>query len=84
MPDKEPPEVEAYQSRQYDKVKQAQAARQASTASVGVDLMNAYNRGRTDPGEMAVLGHETMTGYEFCVERDGVTYIVEVHRDLGS
>ena len=79
-----PPEVESHQARQYAKTKQAEAARAVRTAAVGVDLMNAYNHGKTDPGQMAVLGHDTMTGFEFCVERDGVTYIVEVHRDLGS
>jgi len=82
MPDS--PEVEAYQARKKAALERARAARAAATASVGVDLMKAYNRALTDPSQMAAMGHDTSTGYEFCIERDGVTYIVEVHRDLGS
>jgi hypothetical protein len=46
--------------------------------------MNRWNAGRTDPAQMAVMGHDTATGYEFCIERDGVTYTVTVARDLDS
>ena len=53
-------------------------------AHVGVDLINAYNTGRTDPSMMAVLGHDTMSGYQFSIQKNGVTYRVEVTRDMAD
>lgn len=64
--------------------KRAQDARNATTASIGRDLMDAWNRDKTDPSLMAVVGHDSTFGFEFCIERDGVTYTVEIRRDLGS
>jgi len=64
--------------------REAEAARVASTAGIGVELMRAWNRGKTDPSNLALMGHDTSTGYEFCIERDGVTYVCTVTRDLGS
>lgn len=64
--------------------KAAQAARTATTAAIGAELMNAFNRDKTDPSAMSELGHETSTGFEFCIERDGVVYTVTVTRDLDT
>jgi len=64
--------------------KKAEAARIAVTADIGTELMVAFNRDKRDPSLMAELGHETSTGFEFCIERDGVVYIVTVTRDLDS
>lgn len=50
-------------------------------AQIGVELMNTFNRDKTDPTEMAMCGHDTMTGYEFNVERGGAVYTVSVRRD---
>jgi hypothetical protein len=60
----------------------AVASRQGLIERVGADLMNAWNRGRTDPSDMAMLGHDTAAGYEFCIERDGAIIIVSLARDL--
>lgn len=67
----------------------ADRAQREGCARVGLDLMNAYNHAQKDPSQMAVMGHEigsasklVTAGYEFCVERDGVTYVVQVGRDL--
>ena len=46
----------------------ADQARQGRLEQAGVDLMNAYNRGRTDPSHMAVNGHDTAPGYEFFID----------------
>lgn len=51
-------------------------------ASIGRDLMNGYNQDRTDPSGMAVLGHDTATGYEFALDRGGRTAVVEIRWDL--
>jgi hypothetical protein len=59
----------------------ADAANKARIAKVGVDLMNAYNRGKTDPSDMATLGHDTMTGYEFYIEEDGLVIKIDLTRD---
>lgn len=64
--------------------KKAQAVRVAAIAAIGVELMNAWNRNKTDPSDMAVMGHDTSTGFEFVIERNGVTYNVDVRRDLDS
>lgn len=53
----------------------------ALLAAIGRDLMNGYNRGRTDPSGMAVLGHDTTFGYEFALDRDGRTAVVEIRWD---
>jgi hypothetical protein len=53
-------------------------------ADVGKRLMQRYNRDLTDPTVMAVVGHDTTFGYQFFVQEDGVTYIVEVRRDMGD
>lgn len=46
--------------------------------------MDRFNRGVTDPSLMAELGHSTTTGFEFCIERDGVTHTITVTRDWDS
>lgn len=48
-------------------VQAADTARRGRLERVGVDLMNAYNQGRTNPAWMAVNGHDTITGYEFLI-----------------
>jgi hypothetical protein len=60
----------------------ADAASHAVLASIGTDLMNAYNHGKTDPSDMAVMGHDSSRGYEFCIERGGRTAVVSVAWDL--
>ena len=50
-------------------------------AQIGVELMNSFNHGKTDPSEMAMCGHDTMTGYEFNIERNGAVYTIAVRRD---
>lgn len=55
--------------------------RAAVMAEIGTELMNAFNHGKTDPSDMAMLGHDTATGFEFCIERNGATYTVSVSRD---
>lgn len=55
--------------------------RTAKLAALGVELMNSFNAGKTDPSLMAVCGHDTVTGYRFYVERDGETYAVSVNYD---
>lgn len=72
------------QDRRSEAGKRADSANAHAIRQLGVDLMNAFNRGKTDPSEMAVLGHDTMTGYEFCVERNGVVYVVSVGRDWAT
>lgn len=62
--------------------KKADEVNRAALASIGRDLMNGYNRDRTDPSGMAVLGHDTTTGYEFVVEREGRTAVVQIRWDL--
>lgn len=69
--------------REEDK-KKADQAQAASTERVGVDLIVGYNRGKTDPSQLASYGHANGTGYEFSLERDGVTFTVQVRRDLGD
>jgi hypothetical protein len=64
--------------------KRAQSARKATTAAIGAELINAFNQGWTDPSDMAGHGHETSTGFEFHLERDGVTYTIAVSRDMGT
>lgn len=61
--------------------KAAQAKRNAVTAGIGTELMNAFNRDKTDPSGKAELGHETSTGFEFNIERDGVVYTITITRD---
>lgn len=48
--------------------------RSAKIAGVAVEMMNRWNQGKTNPSDMAVCGHDTSTGYEFFVERDGEIY----------
>lgn len=67
--------------REQDKAR-ADAARAAKLAQVGVELMNAYNHGKKDPSDMAVLGHDTTTGYEFYIEPGGDTVKVSITYDL--
>lgn len=67
--------------KRHDKEVAADAASQAVLARIGADLMTAYNWGRTDPSAMAVLGHDTARGWEFCIERGGRTAVVEVRWD---
>lgn len=62
----------------------AQEARRGAIAAIGAELMNRWNAGRADPSQLAVTGHDTATGFGFCLERDGVTYTVAVTRDLGE
>lgn len=64
-----------------DKARKADAARQGVIHDIGVELMNSFNRGKTDPSVMAMLGHDTMTGYEFTIERGGAVHTVTVTRD---
>lgn len=66
--------------REGDK-KKADQAQAASTERVGVDLIVGYNHGKTDPSQLASYGHSVGTGYEFALERDGVTFVVSVRRD---
>lgn len=51
-----------------EEARRADEAKRASLEQVGVDLMNAYNQGRTNPAWMAVNGHDTTTGYEFLID----------------
>ena len=67
--------------RRSEAAKRADSANAHAIAQLGTDLMNAFNHGKTDPSDMAILGHDTATGYEFCVERNGVVFIVSVARD---
>lgn len=64
--------------------RRADQAKQARIAKIGVDLMNSYNRGKTDPSDMATHGHDTMTGFEFYIERDGFVTRVALSRDLDT
>jgi len=66
--------------REEDK-RRADRAQAASTERVGVDLIVGYNHGKTDPGQLASYGHSVGTGYEFALERDGVSFTVSVKRD---
>jgi hypothetical protein len=59
-------------------------ARAAATEEIGKTLMDRYNRGLTDPSVMAVMGHSTATGYEFCIDRNGVEHTVTVTRSPNS
>ncbi len=67
-----------------DAARRADDARAAATETIGKELMVCFNRGKTDPSDMAELGHSTTTGFEFCIERDGVVHTVTVTRDLDS
>jgi hypothetical protein len=67
-----------------DAARRADDARAAATEQVGKTLMDRYNRDLRDPSVMAVLGHSTMTGYEFFIEENGVVHTVTVSRDLDS
>lgn len=62
----------------------ARRAQAAGIAKIGRELIDAFNRDKTDPSVMAVCGHDTMTGYEFSIERGGVAYTVTVTRDLDT
>lgn len=62
-------------------IEEVRAARAAVMAQIGTELMNAFNHGKTDPSEMAMCGHDTMTGYEFNIERNGAVYTIAVRRD---
>ena len=64
--------------------KRANTARAAATADVAKEVMNAYNRTKKNPGDMACLGHDTARGFEFALERDGVVYTFTVSRDLAT
>lgn len=64
--------------------RRADSAQAASTERVGVELIVGYNRGKTDPSQLASYGHSVGTGYEFALESDGVTFTVQVKRDLGD
>lgn len=70
--------------RKADAEKRADQANAHAIHQLGVDLMNTFNHGKTDPSDMAVLGHDSMTGYEFCVERSGVVYVISVGRDWAT
>ena len=67
-----------------DAWERAKAAQAAGIARVGRELIEAFNHGKNDPSGMAVCGHDTKTGYEFYVERGGVTYTITVTRDLDT
>lgn len=67
-----------------DAGRRADDARAAATEAIGTELMVAFNHGKTDPSEMAELGHSTIHGFEFCIERHGVIHTVSVTRDLDS
>lgn len=70
------------QARNRDQARAAADKAQAGLlAEIGVELMNGFNRGKTNPWDMAKLGHDTATGFEFCIERRGVTVTVTVTRD---
>jgi len=60
----------------------ADQQRQAVIAGIGAELMTAFNRGKTDPAQMAMLGHDTATGFEFVIERNGEVYVWSGTRDL--
>jgi hypothetical protein len=62
--------------------KKADEVNRAVLASIGRDLMNGYNRVLSDPSGMAVLGHDTTTGYEFVLDREGRTAVVQIRWDL--
>ena len=64
--------------------KRADQANAHPIATIGIELMNAFNHGKTDPSDMAQMGHDTAMGYEFCVERNGVVYVVSVGRDWAT
>ena len=64
--------------------KRADSLNAHAIAQLGTELMNAFNHGKTDPSDMAVLGHDMATGFEFCIERNGVTYVVSVARDWAT
>jgi len=61
-----------------------QAAKQSRRAAIGTELMKRWNTGTADPSLMAVLGRDTATGYEFCIEQDGVIFTVAVTRELDT
>lgn len=67
-----------------DAARRADDTRAAATERIGRELMDRFNRGVTDPSLMAELGHSTTTGFEFCIERDGVTHTITVTRDWDS
>lgn len=67
-----------------DAARRADDTRAAATESIGRELMDKFNRGVTDPSDMAELGHSTITGFEFFIERDGVVHMVTVTRDMDS
>jgi hypothetical protein len=56
----------------------ARAARATRIHEIGEELMAWWNIGKRNPGEMAVNGGDTATGYEFLIERDGRTFTVAV------
>jgi len=62
----------------------AKQSRRAAIAAIGTELMKRWNTGTADPSLMACLGRDTTTGYEFCIERDGVVFTVAVTRDLDT
>lgn len=70
--------------RKADAEKRADQANAHAIATLGTELMNAFNHGKTDPSDMAQMGHDTAMGYEFCVERNGVVYVVSVGRDWAT
>ncbi len=47
--------------------------RAARIAEVAKRVMDRYNTWVDDPSDMAVNGHDTATGYEFFVQKDGRT-----------
>ena len=75
-------EQDRHEQRQRDMKRRAKAARQGFLREIGVDLMNAWNHGKTDPSLMAILGRDTMFGFAFNIERDGHTVKVELSRDV--
>jgi hypothetical protein len=75
-------EQDRYEQRQRDMKRRAKAARQGFLREVGVDLMNAWNHGKTDPSLMAEYGRDTTFGFAFNIERDGQAVKVEVTRDI--
>jgi hypothetical protein len=66
--------------REQDK-QRADEMNRAKLATIGHELMDAFNHTKKDPSQMAVNGHDTSHGYQFFIDRGGETIRITVDRD---
>lgn len=51
---------------------------EAMPTAIGMELMNRWNKGLSNPPDMAILGHFEGDEYKFIIERNGKTMEITV------